>query len=266
MIALIDYLRLLVLRSKSRVAIVAFVAGGAFLTLTIVLLLAWHDHRQVNQTTVERFLRIRSAFFAFVEENGRPPENIYISKHGDSDENAIPALSWRVMLLPYLGYRSGASISESEPAVEFTKCWNDDANRAVDASISDSLPYLEPAADRETMIFSLRTLDNKNLAWEAEVLNDPDRILLICSHRCGVDWMEPGDYVVTSADLRPSVTGAIALGQLKSEQRILLLFADGSVWAVEGADQCEILLDRIDESGKIYDHDRELNNVFRRVL
>ena len=137
--------------------------------------------------TVENMTRIGDAFQTYLSEK------TYYPAHAIRDRANAPILSWRVALLPYLGYKElHAQFRLDEP-------WNSRHNKALLAKIPSVYQSPERFDERTNYLVpvSVNTSFGRDLpAWPSTIEDGPRNTVFVveADDAIAVPWTEPRDY------------------------------------------------------------------------
>ena len=175
------------------------------------------------------FNKIGTALSAYVADKGHFPPAF------STDENGVPLHSWRVLILPYLGY---APLYEQ---LKLDEPWNSQHN----ARFSNQMPreYRCPADTQapgdETNYFVIQ--GPGGFVFNTDVTTTPQDILdgvaqtllVLEGNNLGVLWMQPTD--ITTQELAWGTgAGFRGIGSAHFDSRFFILTADGKVSALDG--------------------------------
>ena len=205
----------------------AFFGGMAYLALKPSGVPILNRNAQVAKCAAN-MQKISSALGAYVAEHGHFPPAY------TTDEGGVPLHSWRVLILPYLGY---------EPLYEQLKLdepWNSKHNSrfASQMPLEYHCPADPQAFNGETSYVVIEgpggfPFNKSETISLADMRDGATRTLIVVETTgLGLGWMQPSD--VTSGELEWAPGASVrGIGSQHADGRFLVLTADGSVSALD---------------------------------
>jgi hypothetical protein len=173
------------------------------------------------------FKRIGAAINAYVNDKGHFPPAY------STDENGVPLHSWRVLILPYMGY---GGLYEQ---LRLDEPWNSEHNTrfANQMPAEYRCPSDLQALGGETNYFVIR--GPGGFLFHADVTTAPHEILdgaaqtllAVEATNMGVLWTQPTD--ISAVELGWGSTALRRIGSGHLDGRFFILMADGQVHAVD---------------------------------
>jgi hypothetical protein len=179
--------------------------------------------------TASRLQYIQTALLCYHESFGcYPPQYIL-------DQKGQPAHSWRVLLLPYLGY------DELYQQYDFDEPWNGTHNRLLMGQMP--VEYRSPFLDSDSTISQYVAIVGENTLWHgATPLRDVDTMSrnaagLVWFVECAnsnIEWMEPRDVPLEQALLGIGRSDATGVQTNYSDGLPAQLYPGGVRWIPVG--------------------------------
>jgi len=207
---------------KIRRAIV-FLALALLLVAAYVIQygLAGARHGPILNASYQRHIDVARAIRKYEEEHGHLPP-VYLT-----DNAGNPIHSWRVLILPFLGYQ------DLFDQYSFDESWNGPNNKKLANHIpvqyhSDQIPYVKPHN-----MTSMLAVSGPNTTWPLNsnassrgIADGHDTILLLEFVTHPVHWMSPEDLDINDV-FKPNNELAISPSSQRESNAFVASFVDG---------------------------------------
>jgi len=218
----------MVVRIRSRFGVLLLLFLGAVVSATAIAMPSVFAAIR-RGATASRLQYIQVALLCYHEKFGCYPPQYLLDQQGQ------PAHSWRVLLLPYLGY------DDLYQQYNFDEPWNGAHNRLL----MDQMPmeYRSPFLDSDSTISQYVGIVGENTLWQGSTplrhVDTVDRkaaglVWFIECANSDIEWMEPRDVPLEKALLGVSRSHAVGISTNYLDGLPAQLYPGGQQWIPVG--------------------------------
>ncbi|MFO0980106.1 MAG: hypothetical protein U0996_27160 [Planctomycetaceae bacterium] len=206
--------------------------GGVALLLSQFV----HDGRE---RSIDRMWRVREALKACLDEQGEADNYFHDSMVQGSGD--APTISWRLKLLPYLGYGGDAVHQSVTELFDTNRPW--DVPRNISSALAKTglgrTYCCVGEASTDTCVFAVVSDESDCQPFATRQIGDYQRlgVMVIETKPQGIHWLQPADIVISGNPQDSAAAINVPLTVIcHQDHELLVLLSDWSIWRVDAED------------------------------